>query len=140
MANTRSFGILIVDDLVTVRIALKEMLARDGVTLVEAGGAEAAVKAAKARKFDLICLDLKLDDHGDGDGYTTTAALRALQPKTPIFIISNRDRGLDRMETARQGASAYIPKGELFREDQAGPNPLYVAIQAHSPSLAPLYL
>jgi len=67
-------------------------------------GADAALAADV---YDLILLDLGMPD---GDGVVWLKALRARDPRTPVMVLTARDRVAERVEGLRAGADDYLVK------------------------------
>ena len=90
--------VLVVDDHVTARKVLREMLEQEALTVVEAGSGEAAIEAVVAAEhqglaFDFILIDWKMP--GQLDGLATLERLHALRAQgtltdtqIPALIIS----------------------------------------------------
>jgi DNA-binding response OmpR family regulator len=75
---------------------------------VEAAGTLQAADAALAQRgVDLVVLDLGLPD---GDGMQWLARLRRTDRKTPVLVLTARDRVADRVEGLRTGADDYLVK------------------------------
>ncbi|MCD8123244.1 MAG: response regulator [Clostridiales bacterium] len=64
MANEK---ILIVDDELSVRMALRTAFVREGMEVAEASGGYEAMVMLEKKRFDLIVLDVMMDDM---DGYS----------------------------------------------------------------------
>jgi len=123
--------ILVVDDDEQVRRFLRNMLGGHGYTIVEAGTAAAGIDAVLHQRPDIVLLDLGLPD---GDGL---AVLRAMRPddKTPVIVLSARDKEGDKIVALDLGADDYLTKpfgaGELMARIRValrrlGPAPLDV--------------
>lgn len=131
--------ILIVDDLASVRTALEDLLQRPGLEIVQAAGEEEALALVNAdNMIALVCMDLHLESPTES-GYSAIGAIRLKRKKLPIIVISNRERGVDKATTFSQGANGYMPKGELFANDDSGAAKLYALIRQHCPALATFY-
>jgi CheY-like chemotaxis protein len=75
--------ILVVDDEVTVRRALKMLLEHEGHEVWLVDGGEAALESLAQRKFDLIITDFSMPGmHGD----ELVARIRKLLPTQPIIM------------------------------------------------------
>lgn len=64
-------------------------------------------EAAFGVAYDVILLDLQLPD---GDGLTLLKTLRARNLRTPIIILTARDKVSDRIKGLNQGADDYVIK------------------------------
>lgn len=104
MANEK---ILIVDDELAIRVALKTAFGREGMAVSEAAcGAEALV-LLRDREFDLIVLDIMMEDI---DGYTILQRLRADGIMTPVLMLSGRQEEMDQVLGLGLGADDYLTK------------------------------
>jgi DNA-binding response OmpR family regulator len=98
--------LLIEDDLAIAR-ELK-LRWQDGAWVVShVSRLDEADGALLADAFDLILLDLGMPD---GDGILWLKDLRAREPRTPVMILTARDRVSDRVEGLRAGADDYLVK------------------------------
>jgi DNA-binding response OmpR family regulator len=107
--------ILIVEDDVALRKALREMLTLMGYRTVEAGtGAKARTELA-ANVPDLVCLDLALPE---SSGIELCEYIRSspAHRKVRVLMMSNRLRPGDRAMAFESGADDYLPK-PFSRED-----------------------
>ncbi|MPV49110.1 response regulator [Pseudactinotalea sp. HY160] len=108
--------LLIVED----EIALSEAIS----TGFRAGGYEVDVctNGAEARErclveeYDLILLDLSLPG---ADGLDVLRALRSVDPRTPVLVLSARSRILDKVGALDLGANDYLTKPFHFDELEA---------------------
>jgi two-component system, OmpR family, KDP operon response regulator KdpE len=98
--------VLVVDDDEAIRRFLRVTLGAHGYTVLEAGGARAAVGAVDSARPDVIILDLGLPD---GDGVEVTRQIRA-RGQTPILILSVKDHEEDRIQALEAGADDYLTK------------------------------
>jgi two-component system, OmpR family, KDP operon response regulator KdpE len=123
-----STNILVIDDDPQVRRFLRNVLAGHGYTILEAGTVAAGAETALRNRPDVVLLDLGLPD---GDGL---AVLRAMRPddKTPVIVLSARDKEGDKIVALDLGADDYLTKpfgvGELMARirvalRRAGPTP-----------------
>lgn len=80
--------ILLVDDDTLLRQSLKERLASEGFTVLEAGDGQTAQSMVAATPVDAILLDVGLPD---GDGRTVCRALRAAGIAVPILLLTTGD-------------------------------------------------
>jgi two-component system KDP operon response regulator KdpE len=106
--------LLIVDDEPQMLRFLRASLATHGYRLCEAETAADGLAQAAARAPDVILLDLGLPD---GDGIEVTRQLREWS-RTPIIVLSARDREPDKVAALDAGADDYLTKpfsvGELL--------------------------
>ncbi|MDX2309050.1 MAG: response regulator [Hyphomicrobium sp.] len=105
--------VLVVDDEPQILRFLKPSLAAAGYEVLTAGTQAEALKLAATMSPDVILLDLGLPD---GDGKDVIRELRAWS-KTPIVVLSARDREAEKIAALDLGADDYVNKpfgiGEL---------------------------
>ncbi|MFT3731532.1 MAG: response regulator [Hyphomicrobium sp.] len=105
--------ILIVDDEPQILRFLKPSLTAAGYEVIVALSGAEALKAAATRSPDVIVLDLGLPDM---DGKDVIRELRSWS-KTPILVLSARDRESEKIDALDLGADDYVNKpfgiGEL---------------------------
>lgn len=66
-----------------------------------------ADSALRALEYDVVLLDLQLPD---GDGLTFLSALRDRHLRTPVIILTARDKISDRIDGLNRGADDYVIK------------------------------
>ncbi|HEY7477499.1 MAG TPA: response regulator transcription factor [Actinomycetota bacterium] len=98
--------ILVVEDELEIARLVRDYLERAGFDVVVAGAAGAAVSAARARRPDLVVLDLGLPDR---DGLDVTRELRATSG-VPIVMLTARGDETDRIVGLELGADDYVVK------------------------------
>ncbi len=98
--------VLLVEDEVEMRRALRPSLRANGYQVVEAGTGREALAQAAGRNPDVILLDLGLPD---GDGLLVVGELRRVT-KAPIIVISARGQERDKVAALDLGASDYLTK------------------------------
>ncbi|MBA3802890.1 MAG: response regulator [Acidimicrobiia bacterium] len=100
--------VLIVDDQSEFRLLARELLETDGFIVVgEAGDAQAALRAARDLRPDLVLLDVRLPD---GSGVDVARTMRAWKAPPVVVLTSTADY----TDEARHcGATGFIPKGLL---------------------------
>lgn len=110
MSGTR---VLVVDDEPQILRFLKPSLTAAGYDVISAATGKDALAAAATRSPDVILLDLGLPDM---DGKDVIRELRTWS-KTPILVLSARDREAEKIAALDLGADDYINKpfgiGEL---------------------------
>lgn len=104
MANEK---ILVVDDEMAIRLALKTAFAREGMAVAEASCGKDALKMLEKESFDLIVLDIMMQDI---DGYTILQQIRGSQNMTPVLMLSGRQEELDQVLGLGMGADDYLTK------------------------------
>ncbi|MFH0810686.1 MAG: response regulator [Pseudomonadota bacterium] len=133
--NNQAVRILVVDDERAIRRFLRNALSTGEYAVHEAGSGREALAAAVGVHPELIILDLGLPDM---DGLEVIARLREWT-RTPIIVLSVREREGDKIAALDAGADDYVTKpfamGELLarmrvalrRSLQESPSPVYRA-------------
>ncbi len=82
--------VLVVDDVATIRTIVSDVLAPNGVQVLQAGSAEQAVQVAGEHAIDAFLLDVRLPDM---NGVELCRALRAMDRhrNTPIMFVTSMD-------------------------------------------------
>jgi two-component system, OmpR family, response regulator len=101
-----SATILIVDDEEAVRAVLKECLAAEGFTVLEASNGVEMARLVTSSAVDLITLDLNLAGE---DGLKLARDIRS-KNNVPIVMITAKSDTIDRVVGLELGADDYIPK------------------------------
>jgi two-component system KDP operon response regulator KdpE len=99
--------ILIVDDEISIRRALQRTLSGIGYGIMEAARGEEAVALVGATSFDAVLLDINMPGM---DGIETCKAMRKIQPRLPILMLTVRDSEDDKVHALDAGADDYITK------------------------------
>ncbi len=107
--------VLLVDDHPLVRAGVAGMLAgADDIDIVgEAGDAAEAVAAVRARRPDVVLMDLRLPG---GDGVTATARILAQSPDTRVVVLTTYETDADILRAVEAGAAGYLLK-DVSRAD-----------------------
>ena len=102
--------VLIVDDSISLREMIADMLRKNGVNVISAGdGQEALEQIEKINQLDLVVLDIVMPRM---NGYDLCRHIKK-HPKTqnvPIVMCSSKSEEFDRYWGIKQGADAYIAK------------------------------
>lgn len=104
MANEK---ILVVDDEMPIRLALKTAFLREGMRVAEASCGKEALKLLEKESYDLIVLDIMMQDI---DGYTILQQIRGSQNMTPVLMLSGRQEEVDQVLGLGMGADDYLTK------------------------------
>jgi DNA-binding response OmpR family regulator len=101
--------VLIVDDSATVRADLRGVLSAAGFSTLLCGGIESARKAISEEHFDLVILDVLLQD---GDGVELLTQLRAEERTAlvPVLLLSTETAVQARLRGLAGGANDYVGK------------------------------
>lgn len=105
--------ILVIEDELKLANALKQSLERLGHQIVLAGSGEDGFYRASAEPFDLLILDLNLPGR---DGIEVLQTLRDRGLRTPVLILTARDRTEDCVQGLDSGADDYLIKPFAFPE------------------------
>ena len=101
--------ILVVDDSPTERLALQELLAREGYQVVSAESGEQAIAASKSELPDLILMDVVMPGM-NGYQATRTISRKDATRDIPIIMCTSKGQDTDKIWGMRQGALAYLVK------------------------------
>jgi twitching motility two-component system response regulator PilH len=101
--------ILVVDDVATDRMHLREILADAGYLVITAASGKEALNLAASDKPDLIFLDIVMDDM---DGYQACRKLTngETTKHIPVVMVSANKQKVDKLWAQKQGARAYVTK------------------------------
>jgi two-component system, OmpR family, KDP operon response regulator KdpE len=105
--------VLVVDDELSIRRALRASLTELGFTIEEASRGEDAIHIAQAKVFDAVLLDINMPGMG---GMKTLLKLRAMFPRLPILMLTVKDSEESKIEALECGADDYITKPFSMRE------------------------
>ena len=105
--------VLLVDDEVAIRRALRTPLNELGFETAEASRGEEALLLVRSETFHVVLLDLQMPGIG---GMKTLVRLRALAPRLPILILTVQDCEEQKVEALECGADDYITKPFSIRE------------------------
>lgn len=103
--------ILVVDDDVALRgLIVRILRSRGHVVLGEAGSVADALAQAEALRPDVALVDIGLPD---GDGFSLTRRLKALQRPIRVVLFSSDADRTNAAAAERAGAVGFLPKDEL---------------------------
>ncbi|MBE7449849.1 MAG: sigma-54-dependent Fis family transcriptional regulator [Kofleriaceae bacterium] len=100
-------AILIIDDNETVRDGLAHTIKKLGHEVVAAASGQAGVDACRARRFDFVITDLKMEGLG---GVEVLRAVTAHDPTVPVMIITGFGTVETAVEAMKLGAFDFLTK------------------------------
>jgi len=100
--------ILVIDDDLDTCNFLREIFEDEGFKVSSALDADAALDAARSRRFDLIVSDINLNDRLNGIALLKT--FRDVSPSTQVILISGFGTLETAIESVREGAFDFISK------------------------------
>jgi DNA-binding NtrC family response regulator len=98
---------MVVDDEVEVRRVLAELLAGEGLRVVEAADGRAGLALALAEAPTVAILDIAMPEV---DGLALLEKLRGLAPELPVIMLTGSDDARTAVEAMRLGAYDYLTK------------------------------
>ncbi|OAB55902.1 AAA family ATPase [Phormidium willei BDU 130791] len=101
--------ILIVDDEADIRLLIEGILDDEGYSVRTAAESEAALEAIRARRPNLVVLDIWLNN-SQRDGLELLGVLQREQPGLPVVMISGHGTIETAVEAIKQGAYDFIEK------------------------------
>ncbi len=105
--------ILVIDDIPSIRILVRQFLRRRQETLVleEAGSCQEALEKAKRLSPDIILTDLSLPD---GNGLEVARQVKEMLPKSAVYLFSAYEVDEIRdLKTLKPPADGFIKKSDL---------------------------
>ncbi len=99
--------ILLVDDEKSVRTTLSILLQKAGYRVEEAGNGSEAIEKFKARFFDLVITDLKMEPI---DGMDVLREVKAINPSSEVLVMTAYGTVESGVEAMKLGAYDYIQK------------------------------
>jgi two-component system KDP operon response regulator KdpE len=111
--SASTIRVLLVDDEVAIRRALRTLLNELGFEIVEASRGEEALHLVRTESFDVVLLDIQMPGIG---GMKTLTRLRELSPRLPILMLTIQDSEEHKVEALECGADDYITKPFGIRE------------------------
>jgi len=105
-------SVLVVDDSLPIREIESEILLSEGYRVDTAGDGAQALKAAKARHYDLICTDLNMPVM---DGFMLIENIKKNEDiaNIPIIVISSNENEDEQNRVLQLGANRYIVKNSF---------------------------
>lgn len=106
--------VMVVDDHPIWRDGVARDLSERGFDVkATAGGADAAVRIARAVRPDVVLMDLNL---GEESGVTATGQITAELPDTRVLVLSASGEHADVLEAVKAGASGYLLKSSSVED------------------------
>jgi DNA-binding response OmpR family regulator len=105
--------VLIIEDDPGISLGLKDEFESEGYVVLVADNGEIGLEAARSQKVDLIILDIMLPIL---DGYEVCKRLRMEGNRTPIIMLTVRDKEIDKVLGLELGADDYLTKPFSLRE------------------------
>lgn len=99
--------ILVVDDETAIRTALKAAFRRENSNVTEAADGREALELLRQRRFDLVILDVMMEEVG---GYQVLQTMRAKGDLTPVMMLSGKSDEMDQVLGLGYGADSYLTK------------------------------
>lgn len=99
--------ILVVDDEVSVRRALREILEYESFAVEEAADGAAALECLRKRSYDIVLLDIKMPRQ---DGLEVLSECLETWPELPVIMISGHADIRTAVEATKKGAFHFIEK------------------------------
>ena len=117
--------VLVVDDSQTEICKLKEILERNGHSVIAADTGEAAIKLAVEELPDVVLMDIVMPGL---NGFQATRQLSKTieTAHIPVIMVTTKNQETDRVWGYRQGARAYLTKPVVEQD-------LLRAIDEHTP-------
>lgn len=99
--------VLVADDEDYIRKLISTVLESDNITVVQANNGRTALEMIRQQPFDLILLDIVMDDL---DGYDVLGETRLLGIHTPIIFLTGKKEENDQIIGFGLGADGYVTK------------------------------
>lgn len=101
--------ILVIDDDPTIRLLLRAGLSKQGFHVLEADGGRAGLAAFRARRPDLVLIDVSMPDM---DGFQVALAMDAesTESRVPLVMLTASDDDETRRQALEAGACEVLAK------------------------------
>ncbi|MCD6161432.1 MAG: sigma-54-dependent Fis family transcriptional regulator [candidate division Zixibacteria bacterium] len=103
----KKFRILVVDDELSIRISLGDLLRRDGYRVEAAESGESALEILKAQSFDLLMVDVKMPGI---DGLEMLKRVKENDPDTTVVMMTAYGSVDSAVQAMKLGAIDYVVK------------------------------
>lgn len=87
MEHRTTGTVLLIDDDQSTLDALRELLELEGLSIEVAANAYQAEDKLRATRFDVVVSDVMMP----GNGHTVLYYVRAIQPRTPVIVVTGED-------------------------------------------------
>ncbi|MCG6536488.1 MAG: response regulator, partial [Syntrophales bacterium LBB04] len=99
--------ILVVDDEQGIRTMLRAVLTKAGYDVTEADDGTSAVKAVENHAFDLILMDIRMNDM---DGIEAMREMKKISPLIPVIMMTAHASVKTAVDALKSGAYDYLTK------------------------------
>ena len=99
--------VLVVDDELAIRRALRVPFVELGFQVGEASRGEEALHLLRAGVYDVVLLDVNMPGMG---GIETLRRIRTFAPRLPVLMLTVRDTEEEKVEALELGADDYVTK------------------------------
>jgi DNA-binding response OmpR family regulator len=120
--------VLIIEDDLGISLGLKDEFESEGYIVLVADNGEKGLETARSQKPDLIILDIMLPIL---DGYEVCKRLRMEGNRTPIIMLTVRDKEIDKVLGLELGADDYLTKPFSLRELLARAKAIFRRTEEH---------
>jgi len=107
IANTDPIHILLVDDEISYVKVLANRLARRHILATESYSGTEAIQALRNQDFDVVVLDLKLEDM---DGIEVLKIMKKMVPLVKVIMLTGHGSETAAREGLKEGAYDYLTK------------------------------
>ena len=105
--------ILLVEDEVSIREAVKLNLELENYEVVATGSGREAMQIVQEQRFDLLLLDVMLPEI---NGFEICEQVRLTDREVPILFLTAKDGAMDRVTGLKLGADDYLTKPFVLEE------------------------
>ncbi|MDH3606822.1 MAG: response regulator transcription factor, partial [Acidimicrobiia bacterium] len=98
--------VLVIEDEVDLRTALRILLERSGLSVIEAGVGREGLRLFHERRPDLVVLDIGLPDM---DGWAVLERIRDIS-EVPVLMLTARGLESEKVRGLQSGADDYVTK------------------------------
>jgi len=111
----RPINVLLADDSISTRKALKSVLRREDkiVVLAEAGDAQTTLQIVEDGFEGVVVIDINLPEM---DGTRTIRRIKQIRPTLPVIVLSFQSDIRYLQESVKAGASGYVLKERAYED------------------------